>query len=204
MTDLDKAIQRVDEMHRRGKPLPSKPLPSRERLSDLRPIPGFPGYLVCRDGHIWTTLWSKKAPRQRSPTVARKGYLRLRLRLEDKRVWMFVHRLVALTFHGEPLPGQTQCRHLNGNKHDNRPDNLAWGTPAENGADAIRLREKLRGEDHPTAVLTTAKVRLLKQMASMGYGKKKIGAYLGVSRRTVSAVLAGESWRHLQEEEGSL
>lgn len=45
--------------------------------------------------------------------------------------------LVAEAFHG-PRPAGLMVRHLNDIKTDNRPENLAWGTMAENGADYVR------------------------------------------------------------------
>jgi hypothetical protein len=48
-----------------------------------------------------------------------------------------VHRLVAMAFHGLPEPGQV-VRHLDGDSQHNASSNLAWGTQAENVADAMR------------------------------------------------------------------
>jgi len=42
-----------------------------------------------------------------------------------------------MAFRGLPKPGEV-CRHLNGNPHDNRLDNLSWGTPSENMLDKAR------------------------------------------------------------------
>jgi hypothetical protein len=64
----------------------------------------------------------------------------LKVGLHGKRVW--VHRAVALAFHGEPPEG-TEVRHLNGDPQDNRPSNLAYGTRSENNYDKRR-----HGTDH--------------------------------------------------------
>jgi hypothetical protein len=48
-----------------------------------------------------------------------------------------VHSLVASAFHGpRPFEG-AQVRHLNGDKTDNRAENLRWGTARENMLDRI-------------------------------------------------------------------
>lgn len=49
-----------------------------------------------------------------------------------------VHSLVARAFLSEPEPGQCQVRHLNGQRADNRPENLAWGTNQENVQDMLQ------------------------------------------------------------------
>lgn len=48
-----------------------------------------------------------------------------------------VHQLVAEAFHG-PRPAGKVVRHLNGKGHDNRAENLLWGTNSENQSDSMR------------------------------------------------------------------
>lgn len=52
---------------------------------------------------------------------------------------------VAEAFHG-PRPGGAVVRHLNDVRTDDRPENLAYGTPAENTADRI-YNEHLRSTE---------------------------------------------------------
>ena len=48
-----------------------------------------------------------------------------------------VHQLVAFAFIGDRRAEGLEIRHLNGDPSDNRVENLAWGTRAENVADMI-------------------------------------------------------------------
>lgn len=43
-----------------------------------------------------------------------------------------VHRLVCEAFHGPPPADRPVCMHLDENFRNNRPENLRWGTQAEN------------------------------------------------------------------------
>jgi len=43
----------------------------------------------------------------------------------------YVHRLILETFVGQASEG-LECRHLDGNPHNNRLDNLAWGSRKQN------------------------------------------------------------------------
>lgn len=52
-----------------------------------------------------------------------------------------VHRAVLFAFVGAPAKGLV-ARHLNGDKRDNRIENLAWGTSQENAQDRSRHRRE--------------------------------------------------------------
>jgi hypothetical protein len=84
------------------------------------------------------------------PTVAASGYQTVGLYRARgaKADTELVHRLVLGCFDGEPTEGQTDGRHLNGNKSDNRLTNLKWGTRSENMLDVIAHR----GQQHDLVV----------------------------------------------------
>lgn len=67
----------------------------------------------------------------------KKGYLRLRCTVNQKKVCFKVHRLVAEHFIDNP-DGKPQVNHKDGNKRNNRADNLEWATGSENAKHAIR------------------------------------------------------------------
>lgn len=50
---------------------------------------------------------------------------------------MFFHQAVALAFHGQPSDPSLIVMHLDNDKTNNRPENLKWGTRAENNAQAM-------------------------------------------------------------------
>lgn len=71
-----------------------------------------------------------------------------------------VHRLVCEAFNGPAPEGKPECRHLNGLPADNRPENLVWGTRAENAADGTLLgRYKRNGSHRLTDVQASEIVR---------------------------------------------
>ena len=49
-----------------------------------------------------------------------------------------IHRLLAMRFFRKPKQNQTEVRHLDGNKQNNRLLNLKWGTSKENALDRIK------------------------------------------------------------------
>lgn len=65
------------------------------------------------------------------------GYLGGNISVDNVRINFEVHVMVCEAFHGVRPPG-LEVRHLNGIRTDNRPENLCWGTKAENQADIKR------------------------------------------------------------------
>jgi hypothetical protein len=104
-----------------------------------KPIPSFPGYEADEEGNIWSveTNWRGIGPRVLSSYADDHGYLRVRLTIATgKRVKKFIHALVCEAFHG-PRPAGFEVRHLDGNRKNNKPSNLAWGTRSENAKDRV-------------------------------------------------------------------
>lgn len=127
---------------------------------------------------------------------ARRGsYLSVVLCAGDRRTF-YVHRLVAAAFVG----GEGEvCRHLDGDCTNNHAENLAWGTSADNMADARRHGTMVIGEDKPAAKLTESTVRLVRTLYAMGdTTQRELGAAFGVSHRTIGEVVRRERWTHVE------
>lgn len=100
-----------------------------------RPIPSTGGLYEASDqGRVRSLHW--KTPRVLRSNVDCHGYLFLTVCVDGRKYNRKVHVLVAEAFHG-PRPEGQEVRHHNGNQLDNTPDNLVYGTRAENAQDAI-------------------------------------------------------------------
>ena len=88
-------------------------------------IKGKPNYEVNAEGQIR----NKKTGRILKVSKRKDGYCQVML--GRKTVPVYIHRIVANAFIDNPdnLP---QVDHINGNKSDNRVENLRWLTVAEN------------------------------------------------------------------------
>lgn len=120
------------------------------------------------------------------------------------------HRLVLLCFEG---PSSLQVRHLDGNKQNNRLDNLQYGTHAENEMDK-RTHGTVtpKGEENCTAKVTQDQVEWLVDFyrthllarKACGYKKikhglkGKIAQEVGLTTSGVSNILKGSAWGWLK------
>lgn len=114
-------------------------------LEAWKPVPGYEGvYEVSSHGNVRVLArldargWRRKAGALRPWERSKGHYFCVTLCLNATESKRYVHELVLEAF-DKPRPApHYQVRHLDGNPHNNRLRNLAWGTPAENAQDKIR------------------------------------------------------------------
>lgn len=81
--------------------------------------------------------YSIKKGKMLNPILNKKGYYKVSLSKNQKEKRFFIHRLVAIHFIENPL-SKEQVNHKDGNKKNNRADNLEWCTNLENQRHAIK------------------------------------------------------------------
>lgn len=156
-------------------------------------IPGFDGYSVDSDGTVYGKTGSPLHPFKNW-----KGYLRVCIHQDGKRRYCTVHSLVLEAFVG-PRPAGMQACHFDGNKENNRLDNLRWATASENQRDNARLGTIARGERNGAAKITAEQARLIVERRKAGgkeWGRAKIAEEFGISVDLASKIAHGKLWQH--------
>lgn len=115
-----------------------------------KPLPGLSEYYeVSNTGKVRKLAYEITVIRQGKEVIRRYPEKELRQYTNDRgykvvglytaelgQVTVGVHRLVCITFNGPPpTVFATHVCHRNGIRTDNRPENLYWGTPKDNGLD---------------------------------------------------------------------
>ena len=112
-----------------------------------KPIEGTDGaYEVSNSGKIRSNNYlGHGGQKELSLAKDQKGYLRVRIFMAGTRKTVKVHREVAKAFIPNP-DNKPEVNHKDGNKENNRVDNLEWSTSLENTLHAYEtgLKEKTR------------------------------------------------------------
>lgn len=100
---------------------------------EWKQIKDFDNYMVSTNGEIMSKSRNGTKGGIIKPFFDRKenGYLKVHLYKNGKQYQPFVHRIVAETFIPK-IDGKNEVNHINGNKKDNRVENLQWCSRSEN------------------------------------------------------------------------
>lgn len=171
-------------------------------MAERRSVPGWGGYFVSDDGHVFSHV--VRGPGRRIDAacerelhqVWRGGYLAVCMSGHGRQTTKSVHVLVALAFIG-PRPVGAHVRHLDGDRMNNRLANLAYGSPRENEADKDRHGRTARGASHGAAKLTENQVAAIKSLLASGIDATFIAKAVDVSRNTIVSIKKGATWAHV-------
>jgi hypothetical protein len=97
-----------------------------------KPVPGYEDrYLVSDEGEVFSLFYEKMLKQ-----ANKRGYMQVALSRDNHMQYVGVHRLVAMAFL-DPDAERIFVNHKDGNKHNNRVENLEWCTPSENTRHSI-------------------------------------------------------------------
>lgn len=161
----------------------------------IKEIPGYPGYAISETGEVWSSLRRNK--RKLQPHKNRYGYLCVTLTSPPRVSKLIcVHRLVLLTFKGQPPTSKHEGCHGNGIRTDNRIDNLRWDTRKNNYIDA-RLHGTRGVGEKTHHKLTSEQVTEILSLLRAGRQQREIAAKYGVDQKTISDINRGKNWGHI-------
>jgi hypothetical protein len=155
---------------------------------EWRPVVGWePWYEVSNLGRVRRIGAGKGATVGMvvKPGPAGCGYLKHKLSHSGgKGVDVYVHHMVAAAFLG-PCPEGLERDHINGDRIDNRAENLRYVTPAVNRAS----RHLGRGSTHYRSLFTETQVDEMRRLDSQGIHYRDIAEMFKAKAGTVWAIV---------------
>lgn len=131
-----------------------------------------------------------------SPVVV-KGYHRVALSHLGWRKNLFVHRAVGAAFLGV---NSQNVNHLDGNKLNNRIENLEFTTQQANirhSYDVLKRAPSHAGERTHFAKLTDDDVRCIRTLRNNGRTYADIASRFNTKKANIWHICAGRTWKHL-------
>jgi len=187
-----------------------------------KPIPYVDGYDVSNFGRVrsWRTVKPRKGggtqavrrkvPRILKASVPKTGYPvvgigRLRYVKGHYGRRPVVHRLVALAFLPNP-EGLPTVNHLTGLRTDNRLDNLAWASRAEQARHAwayglhkrdvaAQARKMVNARKEQGFHLPDEFVRLIRNLLNYGFSQGQVRRWSGLDAATIQSIAVGRTYK---------
>lgn len=161
----------------------------------MKPIEGFPHYFVSENGSIFSDKpchrYGSALRQLKQKKNKETGYMQVNIYGESKPRRVDVHRVVAKAFIENDSPLKDQVNHKNGNKDDNRAQNLEWVTQSENvrHAHGIGIMRNCCGR------LSDEQAKSIRYLYAAGVCQDRIGAEFGISQPEVSRIVSGRHYR---------
>lgn len=159
-----------------------------------KPVKRWDGlYEVSSEGRI------RRNGRVLRPGKIRGGYVQATASLHTRVIkYALMHRLVAETFIGE-LPENFQVNHKNGNRSDNRVENLEIVTASENSLHAYRVlkRQRPQGSKHPSSRFTEEIVIDIRRQFADGVRQIDLARKYAVDKTSIRDIVHRYRWTHI-------
>lgn len=161
---------------------------------ELRPVEGATRHLVGSDGSVYGVRG-----RLMVPSINSRGYLAVSIYTDAReRTTQRVHQLVAAAFLGTRPPGM-QINHINGNKSDNRVENLEYVTRSENVHHSYDVlgAKKPKGVINGNARLTPEIVQEIRRKRADGFSSRALADLYAIDRSHVNGLVRRRFWDHV-------
>ena len=151
-------------------------------------------YTITSDGEIYSDNSGKMKTRNKGNTT----YQIINLMRENGKKKTFrLHRLVLMAFNPIENMDKLEVNHKDGDKTNNKLENLEWCTSSENQTHAFRtgLQQARRGQQSNFSKLTKEEIEDILKMRERGMLQREIAEKIGCTRSNISYILSNKTWQ---------
>ena len=153
--------------------------------------------ILDSSGQIWRQYIRRahdkkllKIKRRKIGNITANGYNRISLRYNEKSYNFWIHRIVW-AYHNGKIPEGKVINHIDGNKSNNRIENLQAVTYSENITHCLK-------QDLRINKLTVNHVREIKYLIDMRYSADFICERYNIGKRHLQDIKNGKSWSYVK------
>ncbi len=157
-------------------------------------------YRIDKEGNVWTPYrgWKKM-----SHSITNKGYHRVGLMIGKQRKFFQVHRLVLEAFNPIKNSDKLQVNHIDGNKDNNKLENLEWCDGSYNMKHSYDTKVHIPpyGTRAGGNILNEKQVLEICELIQSGTDSyAQIGKKYGVSKTAIYDIKRKKSWAWLTKD----
>ena len=151
-------------------------------------------YTVTSEGEFFSDNSGKMKTRNRAGTEYQIINFSL---INGKKKTFRAHRLVLMAFKPVDNMENLEVNHIDGNKKNNRLENLEWCTSSENQIHAFKtgLSKARRGEESNFSKLRLEDVKRVFDLREQGLTQAEIATIIGCSSSNISYILKRKTWQ---------
>lgn len=127
------------------------------------------------------------------------GYYQVRLYKNKKPKNYTVHRLVAETFIPNPHKAET-VNHIDGNKTNNKVENLEWCSSSENFNKAFQSDCLAKGVLNANSIFNEEQVRFIRDACRGGYSKRRLARVFNTTHDVIDDIVTGKSYKNIPDD----
>lgn len=108
-----------------------------------------------------------------------------------------LHRLVMMAFEPIDNMAEMEVNHKDGNKKNNKLENLEWCTASENQQHAFKtgLQHARKGECSNFSKLKRSDIEKIHNLRNQGLTQKEIAKIIGCTPSNISCILNNKTWQ---------
>lgn len=152
---------------------------------------GFDKYCACSTGKIY----SIRSGSYLQQVTQSNGYCHITLSQDGVRKNFSVHRLVAMAYL-EASEEANVVNHKDGNKQNNRLDNLEWVTQQENVHHAIMVGLR-KGTRNPDRSLDDETAHIICKLIQDSWRNKDIADTVGIDQQIIATIRLGQTYQEI-------